>query len=145
VYDQAATADPANQQVIEGRRFLANSVRNNTILAAAEIPMQKPVSATLLDNDTDFYKFTAPSRPRDHLRVHIQNRSTRLGLALAVTDASKEHIGGTTSSVAADITYEFSAAPGAVHHLQVSPYYSGGGSYVLTVEPTHSFDAYEPN
>ena len=43
------------------------------------------------------------------------------------------------------LAYEFSATPSAVHYLQVSPNYSGGGAYTLTVEPTHSFDAFEPN
>jgi hypothetical protein len=144
-YSQAATADAGNQQVTEGRQFLANSSRNNTILTAAEIPMQKVISATLLDNDTHFFKFTAPSGPRDHLRVRLQNRSTSLGLALAVMDAAKAPIGDATSAAAADITYEFPAISGATHYLRVSPYYSGGGTYTLIVEPTHSFDAYEPN
>jgi tetratricopeptide (TPR) repeat protein len=145
VYSRVESLDPANQQVTGGRRFLAKLTGNNTILTAAEIPMQTVIPATLLDNDTDFFKFTAPSGPRDHLRVRLQNRSTSLGLTLAVKDAEKAPIGETSGAAAANITYEFPATPSAIHYLQVSPYYSGGGAYSLIVEPTHSFDAYEPN
>jgi hypothetical protein len=145
LFSQAAAVDPSNQQVTQGRQFLAKLTGNNTILNAAEIPMQTAIAATLLDNDTDFYKFTAPSGPRDHLRVRLQNRSPSLGLELGVKDADKAPIGETSGAIAADITYEFAANSGATHYLQVSPHYSGGGAYILTVEPTHSFDAFEPN
>jgi len=76
----------------------------------------------------------------------LQNRSPSLGLSVAAKDADKAPIGGGASgAAAADIAYEFSATPGAIHYLQVSPHYSGGGAYTLIVEPTHAFDAFEPN
>ena len=144
-YTQAASLDPSNQQVSEGRKFLSKLTENNTILTAAAIPLQKDIAATLLDGDTDFFKFTAPSGPRDILHVHLQNRSTSLGLALAVKDAAKSPIGGINGAAGADVNYELPATPGAIYYLQLSPWYSGGGTYTLRVEPTHSFDAYEPN
>ncbi len=144
-YSQAAAADPSNQQVKEGRQFLAKLTGNNTIFNAAEIPMQKTIAAMVPDGGTNFFKFTAPSGPRDHLRARLENRSPSLGLGLAVNDAEKAPIGGTSGAGAANLVYEFSATPGAIHYLQVSPHYSGGGAYTLIVEPTHSFDAFEPN
>jgi hypothetical protein len=144
-YTQAAAADPSNQQVTEGRQFLSDLTGNSTILTAAEIPVGSAVLATLPDGGTHFFKFTAPSGPRDHLRIHLQNRSAGLGLFLAVKDADKAPIGEKTGAVAADITYEFPATPSATHYMEVSPYYSGGGAYSLIVEPTRSFDSYEPN
>ncbi len=144
-YSQAAVADPTNQQVKEGRQFLAKLSGNNTIFTAAEIAMQTPVAATLLDGGTNFFKFTAPPGPRDHLRVRLENRSPSLGLYVGVKDAEKAPIGETSGAIAANLAYEFSATPSAIHYLQVSPHYSGGGAYTLTVEPTHSFDAFEPN
>ena len=145
LYDQTAAADPSNQQVKAGRQFLANLTGNNTIFTAAEIPMQKAVAATLPDDGTDFFKFTAPSGPRDHLRVRLENRSQSLALALAVKDADKAPIGGLSGAQAANITYEFPATPSATHYLQVGTDNHQGGAYTLIVEPTHSFDAFEPN
>ena len=121
VYSRAESLDPTNEQVTGGRRFLSKLTGNNTILTAAEIPMQTVIPATLLDNDTDFFKFIAPSGPRDHLRARLQNRSPSLGLALFVKDADKAPIGETSGAAAANITYEFPATPGAIHYLQVSP------------------------
>jgi hypothetical protein len=145
VYNQAAAADPSNQQVKEGRQFLAKLTGNNTIFNAAEIPVQKPVAAMLPDGGTNFFKFTAPSGPREHLRVRLENRSPSMAFHLGVKDADKAPIGETTSAAAANLVYEFSATPGSTNYLQVSPHYTGGGGYTLTVEPTHSFDAFEPN
>src|SRR5579871_1140640 len=145
VYDQLAAVDPSNRQIINGRQYLSELTHNNTIFTAANIPLQKTINSTLLDNDTDFFKFTAPSGPRDLLRVRLQNPSSSLGFSLAVKDVSKAPIGQASGAAAADITYEFADVPGATYYLQVSPYYTGGGAYSLIVEPTHSFDAYEPN
>ena len=144
-FSQAAAADPSNPQATRGRQFLSKLSLNNTILTAAEIPIGKGVAAILPDGGTNFFKFTAPSGPRDHLRVRLQNRSTSLGLAVGVSNSDKSPVGGANGAQAADITYEFPATPGAIHYLQVSPYYSGGGAYTLIVEPTHSFDKFEPN
>jgi hypothetical protein len=107
--------------------------------------MQTTVTATLLDGGANFFKFTAPSGPRDHLRVRLENRSPSLGLYVGAKDAEKAPIGETSGATAANLALEFSATPGATHYLQVSPHYSGGGGYTLIVEPTHSFDAFEPN
>jgi hypothetical protein len=41
-------------------------------------------------------------------------------------------VGNTSGAAAANLAYEFSATPSAVHYLQVSPHYSGGGAYTLT-------------
>ena len=144
-YTQAASLDPSNQQVSEGRKFLSKLTENNTILTAAEIPLQKDIAATPLDADSDFFRFTSPSGPRDILRVHLQNRSTSLGLGLAVKDTAKSPIGGTNGAPGGDVNYDLPVNPGVIYYLQLSPYYSGGGAYTLRVEPTHSFDAYEPN
>jgi hypothetical protein len=145
LYDQTAAADPSNQQVKAGRQFLAKLTGNNTIFTAAEIPMQKAVGATLPDDGTDFFKFTAPSGPRDHLRVRLENRSPSMALALAVKDADKAPIGGVSGAQTANITYEFPATPSATHYLQVSTDNHQGGAYTLIVEPTHGFDTFEPN
>ncbi len=88
-FTQATAADPSNQQAAGVRQFLAKLTTNNTILTAAEIPIGKPVAAILLDGGANFFKFTAPSGPRDYLRVRQQNRSTSLGLALAVKNPDK--------------------------------------------------------
>ncbi len=144
-YTQAAALDPTNQQVSQGRQFLSNLSGNNTLLTAAEIPLQTDIAVTLPDGGTDCFKFTAPNGPRDILRVHLQNRSTSLGLSLLVKDAAKAPNGGINGAAAADVNYEFPATPGAIYYLQLTPYYTGGGAYTLRVEPTHSFDAFEPN
>jgi hypothetical protein len=144
-YTQAKSLDPSNKQVSQGRQYLTNLAGNNTIFTAAEIPLNEDIAATLPDGGTDFFKFTAPSGPRDILAVHVQNRSSTLGLALAVKDAAKSPVGGTQGAQGADLPYEFAATPGAIYYVQLSPYLSGGGAYTLRVEPTHSFDAYEPN
>jgi hypothetical protein len=102
VYKQAAAADPSNQQVKEGRQYLAKLTGNDTIFTAAEIPMQKPIAAMLTDGGTNFFKFTAPSGPRDHLRVRLENRSPSMAFHLGVRDADKAPIGETTSAPAAN-------------------------------------------
>ncbi len=145
LYNQAATADPSNKQVAEGKQFLSMLAGNNTILTAAEIPVQKPVATTVPDGGVDFFKFTAPAGPRDILRVRLRNRSTTLAPGVNVMNADKAPVGGTSGAAAADVAYEFPATPGAVHYVRVAPNFSGGGAYTLTVEPTHSFDSYEPN
>lgn len=145
VYSQAASADPSNELVAQGRQLLANFTGNNTVLTAAAIPMGTAVYSTLLDNDADFFKFRTPAGPRDYMRVTLRNRSTTLGTYVGARDAAKAPIGETSGAAGADVTYLFPSTPNSEHYIEVKPHYSGGGAYSLTVEPTRSFDEWEAN
>jgi len=64
-----------------------------------------------------------------------RDRSTTLGLAVAVTDADKAPVGGgQTGAIAANVRHEFDSKPGATYQLQISPHYSGGGKYSVSIQ-----------
>jgi hypothetical protein len=51
-----------------------------------------------------------------------------------VFDAQKAKVDQKQSSDAADVQYELNATAGATYYLQVSPFYSTGGKYALTIQ-----------
>ena len=81
--------------------------------------------------DTDFYRFRARGAKTT---IIVENKSTTLGIALAVTNADKAPFGGQNGSVAANVRYQFESTPGSTYQVQISPYYSGGGKYALTIQ-----------
>jgi hypothetical protein len=63
-----------------------------------------------------------------------QNLSDTLGIAVYATDTDKAPLGSASGAVRADVRYEFDSKPGAVYQVQVSPHYSGGGKYAITIQ-----------
>ena len=97
--------------------------------------------------DVDYYSFSAPDGARDRIAIEFKNQSTTLEPRLELFDAEKTSQGEvhkTTSG--ADLIYRFVAIPGGRHTVRVSNYYGEStGVYALRVEPTKSFDGFEPN
>jgi hypothetical protein len=98
----------------------------------------------LLEQDVDFFKFTAPAGPRDYMRLRITNTS-RVAVHVQVFNPDKAPIGNADGEESADVTYEFPVVPGGTHFIEVRPRFAQGGAYSLVVSPTRSFDAFEEN
>ncbi len=105
---------------------------NDTILTARDISVGKAIEANIMDGlDTDFYRFRALGTKTT---IVVENKSTTLGIALVVTNADKAPLGGQNGPVAANVHYQFDSTPGSTYQVQISPYYSGGGKYALTIQ-----------
>jgi tetratricopeptide (TPR) repeat protein len=115
---------------------------NNDILNATPIKVEATVSAEIVaPEDMDFYEFTAPPEPRDHLRVSLTNRSTTLSPSFHFFDGKKgqvtSHSNGTPG---ADLSFDLAAQPNETFYVHVfgrglwdAP--SSAGSYTLSVSP----------
>jgi hypothetical protein len=99
----------------------------------------------VFDGDSDFFQFVSPDGPRDYMRLQLTNQSTTLHPQVTTFDAQKSRINGMSKSDAADIDLLFSVLPSQTNYVQVSPFYSGGGTYSLKIEPAKAFDELEPN
>ena len=137
----------AHKGATESARAIREELGNNTILTATPIPLSTAVEARIAGNeDTDFYRFTAPAGQRDILKVRVENRSTTLAPWIALFNADKARMHYTFNDTAgADLTYRFSADAGAAYYIQVWRRGDSGGAYALTITPEEAYDRYEPN
>ena len=142
---KASSADPNNRAAIQGRRFFDDAISNNTILKATKMSLGEVVSSNVFDGDSDFFQFVSPDGPRDYLRLRLTNQSTTLHPQVTIFDGEKSRLNGISKSDAADLELLFGVMPSQTTYVQVSPFYSGGGSYSLKVEPAKAFDEFEPN
>ena len=131
----------------ESARAIREELGNNTILTATSIPLSTAVEARIAGNeDTDFYRFTAPERQRDILEVKFENRSTTLAPGITFVNADKAQVHYTFNDTAgADLKYRFSTEAGDTHYVQVWRQGGSGGAYALTITPEEAYDRYEPN
>jgi len=142
---KASSTDPNNRAAIAGRRFFDEATSNNTILKAAKISLGEGVSSKVFDGDSDFFQFISPEGPRDYMRLQLTNESTTLHPQVTIFDGQKSRLNGISKSDAADIELLFGVMPSQTTYVQVSPFYSGGGTYSLKIEPAKAFDELEPN
>ena len=131
----------------ESARAIREELGNNTILTATSIPLSTAVEARIAGNeDTDFYRFTAPEGQRDILEVKFENRSTTLAPGITFFNADKVQVHHTSNDTAgADLKYRFSTEAGDTHYVQVWRQSGSAGAYALTITPEEAYDRYEPN
>jgi hypothetical protein len=79
------------------------------------------------------------------MRLQLTNQSTTLHPQVTIFDGQKSRLNGISKSDAADIELLFGVMPSQTTYVQVSPFYSGGGTYSLKIEPAKAFDELEPN
>ena len=137
----------AHKGAAENAQVIREELGNNTILTATPIPLSTTVEARIAGNeDTDFYRFTAPAGQRDILKVRLENRSTTLAPGITFFNADKAQVNYTSSGTAgADLTYRFSTEAGDTHYVQVWRQGGSAGPYALTITPEEAYDRYEPN
>ena len=137
----------AHKGATESARAIREELGNNTILTATPIPLSTTVEARIAGSkDRDYYRFTAPARQRDILKVRLENRSTTLAPGITLFNADKAQMDYTQNDTAgADLKYQFSAAAGATYYVQVWPLHDSVGTYALTITPEEAYDRYEPN
>ncbi len=113
------------------------------------IPLNTGVLAAIEPaSDVDTFQFEALGKSRDWIDVTLVNRSTELRPGMRVLLPNKEELVGWNyaGTAGADHELAFVAQPNTKYFVQVASFYSGSaGAYVLTVEPRHAFDQYEPN
>ncbi len=137
-------ATPPRHVAIEAQE----SEPNDDGLSTNEIALEKWITGSIgAPKDADYFAFTTPETHRDWIRVELQNRSTSLEPRIELFDAEKTSRGEVhKTTLGADLTYSFVAAPATADVARVSNYYGErNGVYILRVVPTRAYDAHEPN
>jgi hypothetical protein len=122
---------------------------NNSNLLANLISLgSKPVDAEIAagQDDVDCFKFTSPPAPRDILSIHIES-SPNLAPGLRVYDSDMRvtKVVKDTHQPGTSLTQLMAPAPNTTLYLNVFGMGGTGGPYTVTIQPTKSYDSYEPN
>jgi hypothetical protein len=162
-FEKAVAKDPSYQPALRNLTALAAEKPsegslsggrevepNNDLLHPNLLPVGVPVRAEISETgDTDFFKFTAGPLPRDIYRISLKNQSTTLAARFALYDSKKGAIDlgypGVAGTPGADVDYNFSPAVNSAYYVRISGDSSSLGGYMLTIQPQHAFDRFEPN
>jgi tetratricopeptide (TPR) repeat protein len=127
---------------------VAEDEPNDTYLLANVIALNRPVTGDVSAyNDTDCYRLTIPSGPRDLLSVEIEPLASMLLPGVSAFDRDDHFLDWTrnTERPGATLIENLSAAPKSVLVLHLWGFMQSQGKYRLTVRPLQAFDRYEPN
>jgi hypothetical protein len=158
-YQQALAIDPDFKAARQNLNALTSAAKpdnrpirdrelepNNDPAHANVLPLGTAVAAEITPNDIDYFRITAPGPPRDSLKVSVRNTSTTLMPMISLYDANKNRFfedGPFTGG--ADYAASMTAPPGEVRYIAIWGRNGSTGTYVLTAEPQHAYDRYEPN
>jgi tetratricopeptide (TPR) repeat protein len=121
---------------------------NNSITYANLVAVDRPAEAEITPSgDEDYFRFTTPPAPRDHLEITVLNRSQTLVPRLRIYDDDGNLLnwGKAQHEPAESLSVTISPPPNTTFYLNVSGDQASVGAYTLTIKTLKAFDRYEPN
>ena len=159
-FHDAVARDPTYLQARSNLERLETSVKSNRAgpvshesepndnsLMANAVALDKPVDAEIGQGDVDWYRFSAPTVPRDILTLEVTNRSKTLAPMVSLYDEEARPLEWRSEAhePGASLNLRFSPQPNARLFVQVRAFGGAAGAYTLNLHALRAFDAYEPN
>jgi len=132
-------ADPVTREIEPN-----NSNLLSNLISLSNKPVDAEIAAGL--DDIDCFKFTSPPAPRDILAIHIASSPNLApGIRIYDSDMRMMKIGKDTRQPGASLTQLMAPAPNTTFYVNVYGMGGTAGPYSIAIQPTKSYDSYEPN